>query len=103
MFSKVGAGGGSPELDLLRDDIDSRRPLSFFGLSVRLSDAGAREVRPTGDFFWEVAAGTKARELAADTSLQSLDSSQRESLTPSVTWERKDRDFLAEPSLLTTF
>ena len=102
MFSKVGVGGGSPELDLLRDHIDGRRPLSFFGLSVRLSDAGAREVRPTGDFFWEVAAGTKAGELAADTSLQSLDSSQRESLTPSVTWEKKDRDFLAEPSLLTT-
>ena len=58
--------------------------------------------RSDGDFFWEVAAGTKAGELAADTSLQSLDSSQRESLTPSVTWQKKDRDFLAEPTLLTT-
>ena len=102
MFCKVGANGGSAELDLIRDDIDSRRPLSFFGLCVRLSDAGAREVRHTADFFWEVAAGTKARELAADASLQSLDSSQRESLTPSATWQRKDRDFLGEPSLLTT-
>ena len=49
-----------------------------------------------------MAAGTKARELAADTSLQSLESSQRESLTPSVTWQSKDRDFLGQPALLTT-
>ena len=58
----------------------ARKPLSFFALSITLNDDNKREIKTSGEFFWEVALaqGQKTVELVSKPELQSLDAASKE-------------------------
>ena len=79
-FNVKKVGDESTEHTMMLQAILARKPLSFFALSVTLNDDNKREIKTSGEFFWEVALaqGQKTVELVSKPELQSLDAASKE-------------------------